>query len=40
METLNSRNQNDLWELKDDLEKLHISYGVCLDSLTFSIYGA
>jgi hypothetical protein len=40
METLNSKNLVDLWEPKDNLGKLHIGYGVCLDPSTFSIYGA
>jgi hypothetical protein len=38
METLNSRNPIDLWESEDNHKKLHISYNVCLDPSTLSIY--
>jgi hypothetical protein len=40
METLNYGDQVGLWKLRDDPRKLHIGYGVCLDSSTLSIYGA
>jgi hypothetical protein len=37
METLNSKNLVDLWESKDDPEKCHIDYGVCLNPSILSI---
>jgi hypothetical protein len=40
METLNFSNLVDLWESWDDHGKLHVSYNVCVDASTLSIYGA
>jgi hypothetical protein len=40
METLDYGNQVDLWKLRHNPRKLHIGYGVCLDSSILSIYGA
>jgi hypothetical protein len=40
METLNFGNLIDLWESWDDCGKLHVSYNVCVDTSTLSIYGA
>ncbi len=40
METLNSGNPIDLWESWDDRGKLHIDYGVYVDTSTLFIYGA
>jgi len=40
METLNFGDPIDLWESRNDCGKLHISYDVCLDPSTLSIYGA
>jgi hypothetical protein len=40
METLNSKDLVDLWELKDNLGKFQIDYVVYLDLFILSIYGA
>ncbi len=40
METLNSGDLVNMWESWDDHGKLHISYDVCVDLSTLSIYGA
>jgi len=40
METLNARDPVDLWESWNNYGKLHIGYGVCVDTSILSIYGA
>jgi len=40
METFKVGDPIDLWESWNDRGKLHISYGVCVDTSIISIYGA